>query len=83
MAEGPRELMVTKMSAERIGYNIRNLEHLSSETDHRSLVRFEHPSDGRYISAIEKLRVMATEAPQALKSRLQSSYFGGAVQVSK
>lgn len=75
--------MVTKMSAERIGHSVRNIEHLSSDADHRSLVRFEHSSDQRYISMIEKLKGMAAEAPEALQSRAQSGYFGGSIQVSK
>jgi len=81
--DGPRELMVTKMSAERIGHHVRNIEHLSSDTDHRGLVRFEHSLDGRYMSVIEKLKEMAAEAPPALQSRARSGYFGGAIQVSK
>jgi hypothetical protein len=81
--EGPRELMVTKMSAERIGHLVRNIDHLSSDTDHRGLVRFEHFLDGRYVSVIEKLKEMAAEAPRALQSRAQSGYFGGAIQISK
>ena len=83
MTDGPRELMVTKMSAERIGYHVRNIEHLSSDTNHRGLVRFEHSLDGRYVSMVEKLKEMTAEAPQALESRAQSGYFGGAIQVSK
>jgi hypothetical protein len=75
--------MVTKMSAERIGHNVRNIEHFSSDTDHRSLVRFEHSLDRRYISMIEKLKDMAKEAPQALQSRAHSGFFGGGIQVSK
>jgi hypothetical protein len=66
--------MVTKTSAERVGYLVRNIEHHSSETDHRGLVRFDHSLDRRY---------MAVEAPQALQSRARSGYFGGAIQVSK
>ena len=83
MTEGPRELMVTKMSAERIGYHVRNIEHLSSDTDHRGLVRFEHSLDGRYVSMVEKLKEMAAEAPRALQSRVQSGYFGGEIQAGK
>ena len=83
MTEGPRELMVTKMSAERIGHLVRNIDHLSSDTDHRGLVRFDHSLDGRYVSMVEKLKEMAAEAPQALESRARSGYFGGAIQVSK
>jgi hypothetical protein len=81
--DGPRELMVTKMSAERIGHLVRNIEHLSSDTDHRGLVRFEHSMDRRYMSMVEKLKEMAVEAPGALQSRARSGYFGGAIQVSK
>jgi hypothetical protein len=72
--------MVTKMSAERIGHHVRNIEHLSSDTDHRGLVRFEHSLDGRYVSMVEKLKEMASEAPRALQTRARSGYFGGEVQ---
>lgn len=58
--------MVTKMSAERIGHLVRNIEHLSSDTDHRGLVRFEHSLDRRYVSMVEKLKDMAAAAPQVL-----------------
>jgi hypothetical protein len=75
--------MVTKMSAERIGHLVRNIDHLSSDTNHRDLVRFDHSLDGRYVSIVEKLKEMAAEAPQALQSRARSGYFGGAIQVSK
>jgi hypothetical protein len=75
--------MVTKMSAERIGHHVRNIEHLSSDTNHRGLVRFEHSLDERYVSVIEKLKEMAAEAPRALQSRARSGYFGGGIQVSK
>jgi hypothetical protein len=83
VTEGPRELMVTKTSAERIGHLVRNIDHLSSDTDHRGLVRFEHPQDPRYISMIEKLKEMGAEAPHALQSRAGSGYFGGEIQASK
>jgi hypothetical protein len=75
--------MVTKTSAERVGYLVRNIEHHSSETDHRGLVRFDHSLDRRYMSMVEKLKEMAVEAPRALQSRARSGYFGGAIQVSK
>jgi len=75
--------MVTKTSAERIGHLVRNIDHLSSDADHRGLVRFEHASDNRYISVIEKLKIMVAKAPQALQSRAHSGYFGGEVQASK
>lgn len=75
--------MVTKMSAERSGHFVRNIDHLSSETDHRGLVRFEHSFDRRYESLIEKLKEMAAEAPQTLQSRARSGYFGGEVQASE
>ncbi|GAB7336817.1 hypothetical protein MBLNU13_g11325t2 [Cladosporium sp. NU13] len=44
---GPKELMVTRTSAERIGHLARDIEHLPSQSDHRGLVRFEHSADGR------------------------------------
>lgn len=83
VTDRPRELMVSKMSAERIGHLVRNIDHLSSDTDHRGLVRFEHSFDGRYVSLIEKLKEMAAEAPQALQLRARSGYFGGEVQASE
>jgi hypothetical protein len=83
VTEGPRELMVTKMSAERIGNLVRNIDHLPSDTDHRGLVRFEHSLDGRYVSMVEKLKEMAAEAPKALQTRARSGYFGGEVQASE
>jgi len=78
VTDKPRELMVTKLSAERIGHHVRNIEHLSSNTDHRGLVRFEHSLDGRYVSVIEKLKGMAAEAHRAfLQPRSRSGYFLG------
>ena len=55
---GPKDFMVTKLSAERIGHLARDIEHLPSQADHRGLVRFEHCQDRRYLSVIEKLRRM-------------------------
>jgi hypothetical protein len=81
--EGPYELMVSKMSAHSIGHNIRNTRHLASDTDHKGLVRFEDSEDTNYISMRNSLQLMAMEAPQALQSRVQSGYFGGAMQVGK
>ena len=75
--------MVTKMSAERIGRFVRDIDHLPLSTDHRGLVRFEHAQDAGYVSVVEKLRGMAEGAPQALQSRARSGYFGGEVQGSK
>ena len=75
--------MVTKTSAERIGHLVRNIDHLSSNTDHRGLVRFEHSLDSRYVSVIEKLKEMVAKAPQALQSRAHSGYFGGEIRASK
>jgi hypothetical protein len=75
--------MVTKTSAERIGHLVRNIDHLSSDTDHRGLVRFDYSLDRRYMSMVEKLKEMAVEAPRALLSRARSGYFGGAIKVSK
>jgi hypothetical protein len=83
VTEGPKEFMVTDTSAERIGRLVRDMEHLPSQTDHRGLVRFEHPRAVRYRSTIGKLRRMAADAPQALQSRARSGYFGGEMQVSK
>jgi hypothetical protein len=80
---GPKEFMVTDTSAERIGRLVRDMEHLPSQTDHRGLVRFEHPRDVRYRSTVGKLRRMAVEAPQALQLRARSGYFGGEVQASE
>jgi hypothetical protein len=72
VTDGRRELMVSKMSAEQMGHFVRNIDHLSSETDHRGLVRFEHSFDRRYMALIEQ-----AEAPQALQLRARSGYFGG------
>jgi hypothetical protein len=81
--EGPKEFMVTDSSAERIGRLVRGMEHLPSQVDHRGLVRFEHSRDTRYRSMIGKLRRMAMDAPEALQSRSQYGYLGGAIQGSK
>lgn len=59
---GPKKLMVTKNSAERISHDVRGIDHLPSNTDHRGLVRFEHAQDARYRSVVDKLRSMAIEA---------------------
>ncbi|KAK3614822.1 hypothetical protein LTR56_026995 [Elasticomyces elasticus] len=40
--KGPKDFMVTKISAELIGHLARDMDHLPSNTDHRGLVRFEH-----------------------------------------
>jgi hypothetical protein len=80
---GPRELMVTRISAERIGHLARDIEHLPSQSDHRGLVRFEHSGEGRYVSVIEKLKAMAAKAPIALQSRSRFVRFGGDVEVGK
>jgi hypothetical protein len=83
VTEGPRELMVTKTSAERIGHLVRSIDHLASNTDHRGLIRFDYPQDPRYISVVEKLKQMAADAPQALQLRARSGYFGGKIQASE
>ena len=75
--------MVSKMSAERIGHLVRNIDHLQLSTDHRGLVRFEHSQDPGYVSIIEKIKEMAAEAPRALQSRVQYGYFGGEIQAGK
>jgi hypothetical protein len=67
--------MVTRMSAERIGHFVRNIDHLPLRTDHRGLVRFEHWQDPRYVSVIEKVKKMAAEAPRALQSRIRTGSF--------
>jgi tetratricopeptide (TPR) repeat protein len=74
--------MVTKMSAERIGHLVRNIDHLPLRTDHRGLVRFEHSQDLNYMSVIEKLKEMAVEAPKALQLRARFGYFGGEAQAT-
>ena len=83
MIDRPSELMVSKLSAVRIGHLVRDIDQLSSRTDHRGLVRFEHSHDSRYLSLIGKLKEMAVEAPKALQSRTRSGYFGGAIEISK
>lgn len=59
---GPKELMVTKASAERVGHLSRDIDHLPSNSDHRGLVRFEHSQDARYRSTVRKLAKLASEA---------------------
>ncbi|KAK5711656.1 hypothetical protein LTR17_018291 [Elasticomyces elasticus] len=68
---GPKEIMVTKTSAERIGHSTRTIDHLPSHTDHRGLVRFEHRQDSRYVSLIEKIMSIAPQAPHALRAPRQ------------
>jgi hypothetical protein len=80
---GPKELMVTRSSAERIGHLARDIEHFPSQSGHRGLVRFEHAQDGRYVSVIEKLKVMAAEAPRALQVRPRFGYFKDETQAGK
>jgi hypothetical protein len=80
---GPKELMVTRSSAERIGHLARDIEHFPSQSDHRGLVRFEHAQDGRYVSVIEKLKVIAAEAPRALQVRPRLGYFKDEIQAGK
>ena len=53
--DGPKELMVTKASAERVGHLSRDIDHLPSNSDHRGLVRFEHAQDAQYRSTIGQL----------------------------
>lgn len=62
---GPKELMVTQSSAERISNLVRDIEHLPSYADHRGLVRFEHAQDSRYESMKAQLQQMATMAGRA------------------
>lgn len=81
--KGPRELMFTRFSAERIGLLARDIEHLPSQSDHRGLVRFEHSENGRYVSVIEKLKAMAAGAPIALQSRSRFGRSGDDVEVDK
>ena len=83
VSKGAKEFMVTKTSAERIGHLVRDIDHIPLRADHRGLVRFEHSEDPGYISVIEKLKGMAEKAPQALKLRAGSGYFGGEIQASK
>jgi len=75
--DGPKVLMVTKASAERIGHLSRDIEHLPSHTDHRGLVRFDHSTDSRYLSVIGKLKEMVVEASQSLQSPPRSRYSKG------
>jgi hypothetical protein len=41
VTDGPRELMVTKVSAERVGHLVRSIDHLPSDTDHRHEVHVD------------------------------------------
>jgi hypothetical protein len=81
--EGPKEFMVTKTSAERIGHLTRDIEHLPSQTDHRGLVRFEDSLDLRYISMIERLKVMAAAALEAPYSKFRPGCSDNEVQASE
>jgi len=56
---GLETLMVTKQSAERISNQVRVLDHLPSESDHRGLVRFDHAHDSKYISLVESIKFIA------------------------
>ena len=68
--EGPKEFMVTQTSAERISHEIRDIDHLPSRSNHRDLVRFEHPQDDRYLSLIEKIgRYAAVDTCQPRKAK--------------
>jgi hypothetical protein len=80
---GPKQFMVARNSAERIGHLVRDIEHLPSESDHRGLVRFENSLDWRYTSMIEKLKVMAMEAPHAPCCRVLYGYSGTEIEASK
>ena len=71
-ATGPDELMVTRTSAAQIGSLVRTINHLPSDTNHRDLVRFEHPHDERYMPVIDQLRRMADEAAEAASRAEQS-----------
>jgi hypothetical protein len=75
--------VVTKMSAERIGHLVRNIEHLPLITDHQGLVSYEHSQDSRYTSVVDKLETMAAQAPEVLRSRAGFGFFGGVVQACK
>jgi hypothetical protein len=75
--------MVTQESARQIGDRFRDVSHFPSDTNHRNLVRFEHPREERYQLMVEKLQEMAAEAPGELQRRARSGYFGGAIQVGK
>lgn len=59
---GPKEFLVTQDSAERIGHEVRDINHLPSHSDHRNLVRFEHRQDTRYLSVIEQIRLLVVAA---------------------
>jgi hypothetical protein len=63
-------IMVTQMSAERIGSTIRNIEHLPmSKTNHRDLVRFDNAYDERYKSLKDKIKTQAEKAPDEVRKR--------------
>ena len=66
---GPKELMVPKSSAERIGNLFRDIDHLPSHSDHRGLVRFEHARDERYLSVIEKIRSIVASAAEVPRTQ--------------
>lgn len=68
---GPKQIMVTKDSAERIGDSIRDFDHLPSCSDHRGLVRFDDPKDARYLSVINKLKAIANPASEDIGERFR------------
>lgn len=63
---GPKELLVSKNSAERISNHVRDVNHLPSSTNHRDLVRFDHIHDDRYNSVINSIMAVAADGAQAL-----------------
>jgi len=68
---GPPQIMVTKSSAERVGSEIRDIEHIPSDTDHRGLVRFDHRQQDEYDSVRGKLCDMVSCAPNIVRQRFR------------
>jgi hypothetical protein len=69
-AIGEAMIMVTQMSAERIGPTVRNVQHLPMpRTNHRDLVRFDNAYDERYKSLKDKIKTQTEKAPDEVQKR--------------
>jgi hypothetical protein len=69
-ATGEAMIMVTQISAERIGSTVRNVEHLPMpKTNHRDLVRFDNAFDERYKSLKDKIKNQTHKAPEEVRKR--------------
>lgn len=69
---GPSTMMVTKVSAERVGHRVRDDKHIPLATDHRGLVRFEQRPDEKYLSVMDKIHDLVEEAPRVVQGRFRN-----------